>query len=325
MKAIVNTGPNLLEMKDWPMPQPGAGQVRIRAGACAICATDLAMIAGWDRTSFPAIPGHEWSGTVEAAGEGVDASLVGRKCVAENVLAAGGEVGFEHGGGYGQFLITDAANVHVLPDDFDLIAAALVEPTAVCVRGLNRMRADAADPTLIMGDGPIGLICTALLAAKGRRDITVLGGREKRLALARELGAGLTINYHSLGADLTGGIDEACGGTRFATVLEASGSPAAMDAAIELSATMGRVLVIGDYGQARSSYLWNIVLYKELEIIGSNASAGAWGEAVSLAVSGALPLRKLVTHVLPPERFADGIEMMRRGGGDVIKIVLAWG
>ena len=61
MKAIVNTAPGCVDWKDVPTPEPAPGQVRIRTAACGICATDLEMIAGWQRTSFPAIPGHEWS------------------------------------------------------------------------------------------------------------------------------------------------------------------------------------------------------------------------------------------------------------------------
>ena len=66
MKAIVHVAPGRLEWQDWPLPQPGPGQARIRTLACGICATDLEMIAGWNRTGFPAIPGHEWSGVVDA-------------------------------------------------------------------------------------------------------------------------------------------------------------------------------------------------------------------------------------------------------------------
>ncbi|MAE30524.1 MAG: dehydrogenase, partial [Verrucomicrobiales bacterium] len=82
-------------MLEMPVPAAGPGEALIRTGACAICATDLKMFAGWERTSFPAVAGHEWSGTVDAVGEGVDGPLVGRRCVGENVLSDGGEVGFE--------------------------------------------------------------------------------------------------------------------------------------------------------------------------------------------------------------------------------------
>lgn len=168
MRAIVNTGPNRLEMVELPLPQPGSGRVRIRTGACAVCATDLAMIAGWNRTPFGSIPGHEWSGTVDAVGGDVDRSLIGHKCVAENVLSSGGEVGFEHPGGYAEYFVTDAANVRLLPDDFDLVAAALTEPLAVCVRGARRL-GEPAEPVLVLGDGPIGLLTVALLVGRGCR------------------------------------------------------------------------------------------------------------------------------------------------------------
>ena len=76
------------------------------------------MISGWERTTFPAVPGHEWSGTVDAVGLGVNPSLVGKLCVAENVLSDGGEVGFEHFGAYTEYLLTEASRLHVLPDEF---------------------------------------------------------------------------------------------------------------------------------------------------------------------------------------------------------------
>lgn len=139
MNAIVNVGPGRVTWKDWPRPEPGPGQARIRTAACGICATDLEMIAGWSRTSFPVVPGHEWSGVVDSVGPAVDAALMGKPCVAKNVLSDGGKVGFEHPGGYGEYLVTEAANLHPLPQDFSLSTAALIEPLAVCVRALRRM------------------------------------------------------------------------------------------------------------------------------------------------------------------------------------------
>lgn len=327
MKAIVNTGRDKLEFLDRPMPEPAAGQVRIRTAACAICATDLLMIAGWSRTPFGSIPGHEWSGVVDAAGAGVDGKLVGRKCVAENVLRDGKEVGFENPGGYGQYFVTDAANVRTLPGDFDMGAATMIEPLAVCVRGLARLRPDAKGPTLIFGDGPIGLLTVMLLTMQGRKDLLVVGGRDTRLKLCQELGASRTVNYHAAGADLVAAIRRAAGEAglkSFATVIEASGSGTAMDACIELAGPLARVLVIGDYGPARAGFEWNTVLHKELEVIGSNASAGGWDGAVAMAASGKLPLARMVSHRLGAKDFAQGIDLMRSRHGDVIKVVLEW-
>jgi 2-desacetyl-2-hydroxyethyl bacteriochlorophyllide A dehydrogenase len=319
MRAIINTGPGHLEMRELPLPDPGPGQVRIRTAACAICATDLAMIAGWQRTPFGAIPGHEWSGVVDAAGEGVDPSLVSSRCVAENVLADGGEVGFEHPGGYAEFFLTEAANVRVLPDDFPFTTATLIEPLAVSLRGLRRLRDDAGEPVLIFGDGPIGLLCLALLVRRGRERIVMVGGREARLKLAVTFGASKTLNYHALDEDLSA----ACGGD-FPTIIEASGSASAISAALKLAALNGRVLVLGDYGEDHADFPWNRLLHREIELIGSNTGAGAWDEAVRLAVEGSLPLEHLMTHRLDAERFEEAVALILNRRADVVKAVLRW-
>src|SRR5260221_3094885 len=108
MKAIVNTGPNQLELLDYPLPEPASGQVRIRTAACGICATDLEVIKGWDRTGFPTVPGHEWAGVVDAVGAGGEPGLLSQHSVAENCLAGCGEVRCEPPGGYGQRFLTRA-------------------------------------------------------------------------------------------------------------------------------------------------------------------------------------------------------------------------
>lgn len=322
MKAIVNTAPGRLDWCDWPLPEPGPGQVRIRTRACGICATDLAMIAGWDRTSPPSIPGHEWSGVVDAVGGGVDESLVGQPCVAENVLEDGGEVGFEHPGAYGQFLVTSAANVHPLPEGYAPETAVLLEPLAVCVRGRNRLRLSDPSRALIMGDGPIGLLMLMVLRDAGVGEICMVGGREPRLRLAGELGAIQTFDHRSAGDGLADAISAAFGGC-FPNVIEASGSEEAMAAALNLSTVGGKVLALGDYAGARANFRWNHLLHRELELIGSNASAGAWPEAVRLATEENLPLHRLITHQFPAEQFSSAFDVVRNSP-EAVKVVLSW-
>lgn len=327
MKAIVITGPNQLEFQDLPLPQPGPGQVRIRTGACGICATDLLMMAGWERTGVPSIPGHEWSGTVDAVGQGVDTGLVGQRCVAENVLADGGEVGFEHPGGYGEYFLTEARNVLTLPSGFPFATAALMEPLAVSVRGLNKLHLAGVGSALVIGDGPIGLLMVMLLHRAGVSEVILVGGRAPRLALARASGASQTLNYHALQGTLAGDLSAAVArgaGKTFPLVVEASGSGAAMNACLDWVRPCGQILVLGDYGPARADFAWNTLLHQEIELVGSNASAGAWPEAVRLAVSGELPLERLVSHRLPAERFAEGVAIIRSRGGEVVKVVLEW-
>ena len=81
---------------------------------------------------------------------------------------------------------------------------------------------------------------------------------------------------------------------------------------------------MGDYGDSRAGFPWNQLLHRELELIGSNASAGAWPEALRLAVAGALPLVRLVSRQFPAAAFAEALEMTR-SSRDVVKVVMEWG
>jgi hypothetical protein len=79
-----------------------------------------------------------------------------------------------------------------------------------------------------------------------------------------------------------------------------------------------------DAGIAKFMADWNQLLHKEIRLIGSNASAGAWSEAVRLAARMLLPLERLISHRIPTERFADGFELMRSHDSNVVKAVLQW-
>lgn len=299
------------------MPEPGPGQVRIRTACCGICATDLEMIKGWSRTGYPGIPGHEWSGVVDAVGDGVERSLMGRPCVADNVLADGGEVGFEHPGGYGEYFLTERANLRFLPADFPLQAAALIEPLAACVRGMKRLRLQDEHAVLVIGDGPIGLLMVTLFKAQNQPDIVCAGGRTARLALAHALGATRTVNYH---ATMNGAVQAA---SPFPLVIEASGSATGMQTALGCAAQGGKILVMGDYGTHRADFPWNLLLHRELELIGSNASAGAWDEAVQLAVNGTIPLERLISARFPVSACEAALHMARTSR-EAVKVVMEW-
>ena len=96
-----------------------------------------------------------------------------------------------------------------------------------------------------------------------------------------------------------------------------------MDAALALAEHGGKILIVGDYGDACATVPWNHLLHHEIELIGTNASAGAWPEAARLACEESLPLDRLVSHRLPAERFEEGIELVRSCRG-AVKVVLEW-
>ncbi len=321
MKALVNTAPGALELREVPAPEPGPGQVRVRVSACGICASDFEMIDGCPRAKFPEILGHEWSGQVEKCGPGVDASLLGRLCVAENVLPDGGEVGFEHPGGYGEMLVTEAANIHVLPDGFPMDEAALIEPLAVVVRGMARLR-PAKGPAVVIGDGTIGLLALILLKHAGVEDVSIIGGREARLKLAMELGASKTLDYHKIEGSLADALAKEGKGP-FESVVEAAKSDDAIPLAFKLGAHGAKILLIGNYDDKETKLPLQSFLLNEFELVSSNASLGAWTEAVRLAVTGKLPLGKLATHRYPASAFEDAMKTARTCKG-AVKVLLCW-
>lgn len=323
MRALVNTAQGKLELLEWSRLDPGHGQVRIRTHAVGICATDLKMLAGWERTGYPSVPGHEWSGVVDAAGMGVDQDLVGKSCVAENVLADGGEVGFEHPGGYGEYFLTEERNLYMLPADFDLTLAILAEPLAVVLRGLRRLQFEGIDRCLVFGDGPLGLLLLMVLRHIGVKDVFVVGGVPERLGLALELGAAGAYPYRQAGEDLVRGVQDTFG-DEFPLVIEASGSPRAAQASLKVVRRAGQVLIIGDYDDACANFEWNFLLHRELNLVGSNAGAGAWQEAVNLLTGGKLPFGKLVTHRFPVVQYQEALELVTNRRGGVIKAALVW-
>ena len=123
--------------------------------------------------------------------------------------------------------------------------------------------------------------------------------------------------------DLAQAIRTQAGGA-FSAVVEATGSNTAIRAALVLTAREGRLLIVGDYAQARADFPWNFMLHNELTVLSSNASAGAWPEAVQLAVSKQVPLERLVTHRYPAAQFNEALALTRDRRGDVMKVVLEW-
>jgi L-iditol 2-dehydrogenase len=258
---------------------------------------------------------------VDVVGPGVDPSWVGQRCVAENVLADGGEVGFERPGGYGEYLITEASGLQALPAEFPAVQGALIEPLAVSVRAVRRLHAQGAS-ALILGDGPIGLLILALLHQRGLDSMALVGGRSGRLALGRRWGATEVWNYHALG-DIAEGLAPRYP-QGFPNVVEASGSARALSAALSMVQREGRLLVVGDYDEARARFEWNELLHRELEVIGSCASSGAWPEAVRLATSGAIPLGELISHQIKVDRYVEAMSLARGHDSEVRKVVLVW-
>lgn len=296
--ALILESPNQLVVRERHDQVPLAdGEALVETRYVGLCGTDLEVIDGSsDRARPPVILGHEWAGRVTALGQRRESRLAGAYVVGEN-LVRGREIGFELPGGFSSHFTVPARNLYPLPDFLHGPAACLVEPLAVSVHavGVAGLRAD--DSVLVLGDGVIGLL-TARIAALTCDHVMLVGRHADRLGIARKLG----IESVTLSQD----VDDT-----WSVVFEASGRPGGLKAALEASAARARVVLIGDYGSEPVPTAATKIVRKQLQVIGANASAGAWEDAVRLASTRAVDLTAVSTLVLPFDQWREGLEAAR--------------
>ncbi|MFE4661217.1 zinc-binding dehydrogenase, partial [Streptomyces hydrogenans] len=184
-RAVLVERPGAHRLVTRPRPEPGPGEVLVRVAAAGICLSDREVYEGRRAPGYvryPVVPGHEWSGTVEAVGPGVDPGLAGRPCVAEGFRSCGtcercrygetslctagyAETGFTEPGAFADRLLVPARLLHLLPYGSDLRAAALLEPAAVVAAAVRAGGPRPGERIAVVGAGTLGLLATRWLAA----------------------------------------------------------------------------------------------------------------------------------------------------------------
>lgn len=320
MKAVMKIAPGVghIEIRDIAEPQVQPGQVKIKIHSAGICGTDIHIYKDEFRSWPPVVLGHEVSGEIVDLGDGVEGLSHGERVTSETYFATCGtcrycrngqtnlclnrrSIGSAVNGGFTQYVVVPAKNIHRLPENVSFRAGALTEPLACVAHGvlLNAPTVSAGDVAVIAGPGAIGLLALQVIKAAGAT-VMILGtnGDEQRLALAQELGADYTVNVQqqeplSLVQELT---DEGMGAD---VVYDCSGAgPAAMQL-LKLVRRRGRYVQIGLFGKPVS---WDLdqLCYKELIVTGSNASTPpSWLRALRLLANGTVKTEPLITHTFP--------------------------
>lgn len=197
MKAVMVTGPGKVEVLEVPDPEAGPGEVLVKVKACGICGADPhavregGVIPGASRTAL----GHEPAGEVVFVGAGVTGVAVGDHVVVDPMGVPGGIMGGgAPQGALSELIAVGSGNVKVIPDHIPWHVAALNEPMAVALRGVNRTHPKPGDKVVIFGAGPIGL--GALLGYKraGAGHIVVVDLQQNRLDKALRIGADAVVN-----------------------------------------------------------------------------------------------------------------------------------
>ena len=209
MKAVQIKKPGEIALIDAPIPTPPAGFARVKVVAAAVCATDLEVIDGNIPANYPLIPGHEWSGIVDAVGSPEDKGWIGKAVIGSNDVVclhceacrSGNwryckefeEIGFKRNGAYAEYIDVPAYGLVELPDDLPFTHAALAEPMGVALGTWEKLNPVSGKTCLIYGAGSIGLCCLAVAKAMGMRKIVVVATTSKRLEIAKQMGAYATV------------------------------------------------------------------------------------------------------------------------------------
>ena len=205
MKAVVVKKPGEVALCEMPLPTPPAGFARIKVMAAAICATDLEVIDGNIPANYPLIPGHEWSGIVDAVGDPADADWIGKAVIGSSDVVclkcaacrSGNwryckqfeEIGFRRDGAYGEYFLAPVYGLCEKPDHIPFENAALCEPLGVALGTLKKADAAFGQSLVIYGAGSIGLGMLAAAKAMGLGTTVVIATTPARLEIARQMGA----------------------------------------------------------------------------------------------------------------------------------------
>ncbi len=250
-----------------PVPRPGPGELLVRLGAAATCGTDVKVYRRGGHPRMLRVPGpfgHEMAGTVAAVGPPLPGSVPGFAAGERVVVANSAPCGrcdrctrgrenlcpaLEYlNGAFAEYLLVPArfaaVSVHRCPPGLPLPVAALAEPLACVLHGLETCRPEAAGEVAVYGAGPIGLLFVEVLAARGHR-VVAADPNPGRLAAARQLGAAALVAVSREGGEAERVRGRALGGDGFDLAIEATGSPAAWWDALASARPGGSVLLFG--------------------------------------------------------------------------------
>jgi L-iditol 2-dehydrogenase len=276
VRALIFHGPGDLRLEEVPDPEPGLGDVLVRVEVALTDGTDLKAFRRGHPVllgDLPSLFGHEFCGIDVATG---------RRVVAANSDGDLSDLQLLNGA-YAELLVVPEriARVNLLPvpDGMTAEVAALVEPLACCLHGVDRAGIQGGETVAVLGAGPIGLMLCACLVDAGARPV-VVGGRPERRALVPEFGG-------SLGS-----------GESADVAIDAAGTAKAWGQALGLVRKGGTVVLFGglpaDEQVPFDAYRLH---YDELTVRGSfHHTPQTVRAALAFLASGAYPWRRLLTH-----------------------------
>ncbi len=320
MHAAIFDAPKAMRVGRWDTPEVGPRDVRVSVGATGVCAGDMYIYLGKNPyAQYPVIGGHEIAGVVQELGSEVEGLSVHDRVVVEPFIGCGrcypcrvGKsnccmnleiIGIHRPGGFAEFVVAPATNVHRVPEGLSMAEASFAEPVAIGVQACRRGEVAAGEYVLILGCGPIGLALIEVAKARGAR-VVATDMMPDRLETAAQLGATVVPG----GEGLLSSVLDQTNGEGAPVVIEATGNPRAMEATVDLVAAGGRIVIVGLVAKGVNvSFPGLDWTRKELTVVGSRASVNCFPESLDLLAQGKITYPRMATQFSmwqAPEVFA---------------------
>jgi alcohol dehydrogenase/L-iditol 2-dehydrogenase len=339
MPALVNysSAPLSVELRETDIPEIGPTDILLKVGAVSVCGSDLHQWRGshsWP-VNYPCILGHEFGGTIAAIGSGVFHFKEGDRVVSETAavidefspLTRAGLYNLDpsrRGFGYGvngamtEYVRVPQRCLHAIPGQLPFEKAALTEPccvayNAVCVNGRIR----PGDSVLVVGPGPIGLLCALMAKLSGAGKIFVAGlpADEYRFSVARKLVAAETLSSDVVDTILSDG-----DGLGVDVAIDASGASAALQIALKAVRPNGQIIKVG-WGPQPMNFSLDPLVGKNVTLAGSfSHNWPIWERVLCMIASGQIDLDLIISRVAPLAEWHTCFEKMEQG--EFVKAVL---
>jgi L-iditol 2-dehydrogenase len=341
MKSLTLTEYNKFVFGEAPIPEIGPEDLLIEVKACGICGSDVhGMDGSTGRRIPPIIMGHEASGVISKIGNEAGLWSVGERVTFDSTVYCGkcdycakglvnlcsdrkvlgvscGE--YRQHGAFASYVKVPHRAVMRIPENLSFEEAAFAEPTAVAIHGVRRAQAGQGDVAVVIGAGIIGLLTVQALKAAGCSKVYATDLNDKRLELARELGADAT--FHQRDGSVRDALLAVTHGEGVDIAIECVGITPTVDLAITSVRKGGRVGLVGNLAP-KVEFPLQAVVTRELSVFGCCASAGEYPEALREIAEGRIRVKPLMSAVAPLEEGNEWFHRLHAGKEDLIKVIL---
>ena len=335
MRAVVISNPGEIEIREIPMPEVKEGEALLKVKYVGICGADVASYTGNQPfTTYPRIPGHEFSAEIVEIPENDKGLKVGDIVTCNPYFNCGScyscergyvncctdnqTMGVQRDGAFCEYISMPIERIFK-GDGLSPEELALIEPFSISQHAISRAEIKETDNVLVIGAGPIGLF--ALIAAKQKcKKIVVADILDNRLELAREYGADAVVNTKN--TSLEEFTKEFTNGNGFDVCIEACGAPETFLGCIENAAFAGNIILIGN-GKRETAFVHSVILKKELNIHGSrNALNKDFIENISLVKNKKADVMKMVSGVYEKEDAVKAFDALKNNDGTLAKLLI---